>query len=59
MDNIKAMKEYDQSHPWDLKEGSKEETIEEEKVQHDINSQLTKEGEKEYIKYYENFWKKY
>ena len=57
LDNIKAMKEYDQSHPLDLKEESKEEAKEEEKVQQDENSQLTKE-EGECIKNYEKFLEK-
>ena len=57
LDNIKAMKEYDQSHPLDLKEESKEEAKEEEKVQQDKNSQLTKE-EGECIKNYEKFLEK-
>ena len=58
LDNIKAMKEYDQSHPLDLKEESKEEAKEEEeKVQQDESSQLTKE-EKECINNYEKFLEK-
>ena len=58
LDNIKAMKEYDQSHPLDLKEESKEEAKEEEeKVQQDESSQLTKE-EQECINNYEKFLEK-
>ena len=58
LDNIKAMKDYDQSHPLDLKEESKEEAKEEEeKVQQDESSQLTKE-EQECINNYEKFLEK-
>ena len=58
LDNIKAMKEYDQNHPLDLKEESKEEAKEEEeKVQQDESSQLTKE-EQECINNYEKFLEK-
>jgi len=58
LDNIKAMKEYDQSHPLDLKEESKEEAKEEEeKVQQDESGQLTKE-EQECINNYEKFLEK-
>ena len=58
LDNIKAMKEYDQSHPLDLKEENKEEAKEEEeKVQQDESSQLTKE-EQECINNYEKFLEK-
>ena len=58
LDNIKAMKEYDQSHPLDLKEENKEEAKEEEeKVQQDESGQLTKE-EQECINNYEKFLEK-
>jgi len=58
LDNIKAMKEYDQSHPLDLKEENKEEAKEEEeKVQQDESGQLTKD-EQECINNYEKFLEK-
>ena len=59
LENIKAMKEYDQAHPLDIKEEKKEDQKEEEKAEDKKkkNIELTKE-EEECITEYENFLKK-
>ena len=59
LENIKAMKEYDQTHPLDIKEEKKEDQKEEEKAEDKKkkNIELTKE-EEECITEYENFLKK-